>query len=33
LQLYAVWLPGLGVTPLPAGALVMLDVVALYPGD
>lgn len=41
---YAAWLPGLGVTALPArtafaaaslpaGALVMLDVVALYPGD
>jgi 2-iminobutanoate/2-iminopropanoate deaminase len=40
--LYASWLPGLGVTPLPArtafaalalpaGALVMLDVVAAYP--
>ncbi|HEV7424909.1 MAG TPA: Rid family hydrolase [Thermoanaerobaculia bacterium] len=40
--LYAAWLPGLGVTPLPArtafgglalpaGALVMLDVVAAYP--
>jgi 2-iminobutanoate/2-iminopropanoate deaminase len=43
-QLYAAWLPGLGVTPLPtrtafqaaalpAGALVMLEVVAVYPGD
>lgn len=43
-QLYAAWLPGLGVTALPArtafaaaglpaGALVMLDVVAAYPGD
>jgi 2-iminobutanoate/2-iminopropanoate deaminase len=43
-QIYAAWLPGLGITPLPArtafavsalpaGALVMLDVVALYPGD
>lgn len=42
--LYAAWLPGLGVTPLPArtafaahqlpaGALVMLEVVAAYPGD
>lgn len=42
-QIYAAWLPGLGVTALPArtafaaaalpaGALVMLDVVALYPG-
>lgn len=40
--LYAAWLPGLGVTPLPArtafgglalpaGALVMLEVVAAYP--
>ena len=40
--LYAAWLPGLGVTPLPtrtafgglalpAGALVMMDVVAAYP--
>jgi 2-iminobutanoate/2-iminopropanoate deaminase len=43
-QIYAAWLPGLGVTALPArtafaaaalpaGALVMLDVVAAYPGD
>ena len=42
-QIYAAWLPGLGVTALPArtafaaaalpaGALVMLDVVAAYPG-
>jgi len=42
--IYAEWLPGLGVTPLPArtafaaaalpaGALVMLEVVAAYPGD
>jgi enamine deaminase RidA (YjgF/YER057c/UK114 family) len=41
-QIYAAWLPGLGITPLPArtafaaaalpaGALVMLDVVAAYP--
>jgi 2-iminobutanoate/2-iminopropanoate deaminase len=41
--LYAAWLPGLGVTPLPArtafaahalpaGALVMMEVVAAYPG-
>src|SRR4029079_16028104 len=41
-QLYAAWLPGLGITPLPArtafaaaalpaGALVMLDVIAAYP--
>jgi 2-iminobutanoate/2-iminopropanoate deaminase len=41
--LYAAWLPGLGVTPLPtrtsfgglalpAGALVMMDVIAAYPG-
>lgn len=41
--LYAAWLPGLGVTPLPArtafaalalpaGALVMMDVVAAVPG-
>jgi 2-iminobutanoate/2-iminopropanoate deaminase len=41
-QLYSAWLPGLGVTPLPArtafaaaalpaGALVMLDVIAAYP--
>lgn len=43
-QIYAAWLPGQGVTPLPArtafavaalpaGALVMLEVVAAYPGD
>jgi 2-iminobutanoate/2-iminopropanoate deaminase len=43
-QLYAAWLPGLGVTPLPArtafaalalpaGALVMLDVIAAFPSD
>ena len=42
--IYAAWLPGLGVTPLPArtafaaaalpaGALVMLDVVAAFPLD
>ncbi|MGH8468536.1 MAG: RidA family protein [Gammaproteobacteria bacterium] len=42
--IYSAWLPGLGVTPLPtrtafavaslpAGALVMLDVVAAYPSD
>lgn len=42
--IYSAWLPGLGVTPLPArtafqaaalpaGALVMLEVVAAYPGD
>jgi 2-iminobutanoate/2-iminopropanoate deaminase len=42
--LYSAWLPGLGVTPLPArtafaalalpaGALVMLDVIAAYPLD
>jgi 2-iminobutanoate/2-iminopropanoate deaminase len=42
--IYAGWLPGLGVTALPArlafaaadlpaGALVMLDVVAAYPGE
>lgn len=41
-QIYAGWLPGLGITPLPArtafaaaslpaGALVMLDVVAAFP--
>ena len=41
-QLYAAWLPGLGITPLPArtafaaaslpaGALVMMDVVAAFP--
>lgn len=43
-QIYSAWLPGLGITPLPArtafaaaslpaGALVMLDVVAAYPVD
>ena len=43
-QIYAAWLPGYGVTPLPtrtafqaaalpAGALVMLEVVAAYPSD
>jgi len=43
-QIYAAWLSGLGVTALPArtafaveslpaGALVMLDVIAAYPGD
>ena len=42
--IYAAWLPGRGVTPLPArtafavdalpaGALVMLDVVAAYPNE
>src|SRR5260221_107144 len=42
--IYAAWLPGKGVTPLPArtafaalglpaGALVMLEVVAAYPSD
>jgi 2-iminobutanoate/2-iminopropanoate deaminase len=42
--IYSSWLPGLGVTPLPArtafaaltlpaGALVMLDVIAAYPSD
>ena len=41
-MIYAAWLPGLGITPLPArtafaaaslpaGALVMMDVVATYP--
>lgn len=41
-QIYSAWLPGLGITPLPArtafataalpaGALVMLDVIAAYP--
>ena len=41
-QIYAAWLPGLGVTPLPArtafavaalpaGALVMMDIVAAFP--
>lgn len=43
-QLYSAWLPQQGVTPLPtrtafaaaalpAGALVMLDVIAAYPND
>jgi 2-iminobutanoate/2-iminopropanoate deaminase len=43
-QIYAAWLPGRGITPLPArtafqaaalpaGALVMLEVVATDPGD
>lgn len=43
-QIYASWLPGRGITPLPArtafaaaglpaGALVMLEVVAVDPGD
>lgn len=43
-QIYSAWLPGQGVTPLPArtafeaaalpaGALVMLEVVAAYPVD
>jgi 2-iminobutanoate/2-iminopropanoate deaminase len=43
-QIYSAWLPGRGVTPLPArtafaaaalpaGALVMLDVVAVCPAD
>jgi 2-iminobutanoate/2-iminopropanoate deaminase len=42
--IYAAWLPGLGITPwpartafaalaLPAGALVMLEAVAVYPGE
>lgn len=42
--IYSAWLPGLGVTPLPtrtafaaaalpAGALVMLDVIAAFPSD
>jgi 2-iminobutanoate/2-iminopropanoate deaminase len=42
--IYSAWLPGLGVTPLPtrtafqaaalpAGALVMMDVIAAYPND
>lgn len=42
--IYAAWLPGLGVTPLPArtafaalslpaGALVMMDVVAAFPSE
>ena len=43
-QIYSAWLPGLGITPLPArtafaaaslpaGALVMLDVVAAFPRE
>src|ERR687883_99814 len=43
-QIYSAWLPAVGITPLPArtafaaaalpaGALVMLEVVAAYPGD
>lgn len=43
-RIYSAWLPGLGVTPLPArtafvaaslpaGALVMLDVVAAFPDE
>ena len=43
-MIYVAWLPGLGITPLPArtafaaaslpaGALVMMDVVAAYPID
>ena len=43
-QIYSAWLPGLGVTPLPArtafaaaalpaGALVMLDVIAAFPEE
>ena len=43
-QIYSAWLPGLGVTPLPArtafaalslpaGALVMMDVVAAFPSE
>ena len=43
-QIYSAWLPGLGVTPLPArtafaaavlpaGALVMMDIVAAFPLD
>ena len=43
-MIYAAWLPGVGIEPLPvrtafavaalpAGALVMLDVIAAYPGD
>ena len=43
-MIYAAWLPGLGITPLPArtafaalslpaGALVMLDVVAAFPAE
>ena len=43
-QIYAAWIPGMGVTPLPArlafqaaalpaGALVMLEVVAAFPAE
>lgn len=43
-QIYSAWLPGLGITPLPArtafaalalpaGALVMMDVVAAFPSE
>ena len=43
-QIYSAWLPGLGITPLPArtafaaaalpaGALVMMDVVAAFPAE
>jgi 2-iminobutanoate/2-iminopropanoate deaminase len=43
-QIYSAWLPGLGITPLPArtafaalslpaGALVMMDLVAAFPGE
>ena len=43
-QIYSAWLPGLGVTPLPArtafaaaalpaGALVMMDIIAAFPLD
>ena len=43
-QIYSAWLPAIGITPLPArtafaaaalpvGALVMLEVVAAYPGE
>ena len=43
-QIYSAWLPGLGITPLPArtafaalalpaGALVMMDIVAAFPLD
>jgi len=43
-QIYSAWLPAVGITPLPArtafaaaalpaGALVMLEVVAAYPGE
>jgi 2-iminobutanoate/2-iminopropanoate deaminase len=43
-QVYSAWLPGLGITPLPArtafaaaalpaGALVMMDVVAAFPSE